>query len=180
MRIVAFDKTGTLTVGQPRLVHVDAFDGEEVQLLRLAAAVQSGSEHPLAKAVLGAAAERGLRVEPASGVRALSGLGVRGQADGVDVFIGNERLMQTEDIDVTDARAAALAQAAQGRTVSWVATRDASGARVHGLFAFGDSVRPESREAIAALHALGLRTVLISGDNAGAANAVARASAIRS
>ena len=179
VRIVAFDKTGTLTVGQPRLVHVDAFDGEEVQLLRLAAAVQSGSEHPLAKAVLGAAAERGLRVEPASGVRALSGLGVRGQADGVDVFIGNERLMQTEDIDVTDARAAALAQAAQGRTVSWVATRDASGARVHGLFAFGDSVRPESREAIAALHALGLRTVLISGDNAGAANAVARAVGIR-
>ncbi len=175
LRIVAFDKTGTLTVGQPRLVHIDAFSGDEAGLLQLAAAVQSGSEHPLAKAVLAAATERGIRSEPASDVRALSGLGVRGHVDGVDVWIGNERLMQTEGIDIADVRAAALEQAAQGRTVSWLATRDANGTRLRALLAFGDRLRPESRDAIAALHALGLRTVLISGDNAGAATAVALA-----
>ncbi|HWT15077.1 MAG TPA: heavy metal translocating P-type ATPase [Patescibacteria group bacterium] len=175
LRIVAFDKTGTLTVGKPRLVHVDAFDGDEVHLLRLAAAVQSGSEHPLATAVRVAAEHRGIRNERATDVRALSGLGVRGRFDGVDVFIGNERLMQSEGIDVTAARAAAIQQATQGRSVSWLATRDANGTRLRALLAFGDTLRPESRNAIAALHALGLRTVLISGDNAGAANAVARA-----
>ena len=175
LRIVAFDKTGTLTMGQPQLVHVDAFDGDDSQVLQLAAAVQAGSEHPLAKAVLAAAAERGLREEHARDVRALSGLGVRGRVGDVDVLIGNERLLQSESIDPAAARTTALEQAAQGRSVSWVATRDASGTRLRGLLAFGDTLRPESEEAIGALHALGLRTVLISGDNAGAANAVARA-----
>jgi Cu+-exporting ATPase len=175
LRIVAFDKTGTLTVGEPRLVHVDAFDGDEAQVLQLAGAVQAGSEHPLAKAVLVAAAERGLREEHARDVRALSGLGVRGRVGDVDVLIGNERLLQSEGIDPAPVRAAALEQAAQGRSVSWLATRDASGTRLRGLLAFGDTLRPESHEAIGNLHALGVRTVLISGDNAGAANAVARA-----
>jgi Cu+-exporting ATPase len=107
-------------------------------------------------------------------VRALSGLGLRGQVDGIDVWIGNERLMQAEGIDVSHVRVAALELAAQGRTVSWLATRDTTGSRLRGLLAFGDTLRPESRDAIAALHALDLRTVLISGDNAGAAHAVAR------
>ena len=174
LRTVAFDKTGTLTAGRPRLLHVAAFSGDDAEVLQLAAAVQSGSEHPLAKAVLAAAEERGLRGGRATEVRALSGLGVRGRVGDLDVLIGNERLLLSEGIDPAHARAAALEQAAQGRTVSWLATRDGAGSRLRGLLAFGDPVRAESRDAVAALHALGLRTVLISGDNAGAANAVAR------
>jgi Cu+-exporting ATPase len=125
LRIVAFDKTGTLTVGEPRLVHVDAFDGDKDQMLQLAAAVQSGSEHPLSKAVLAAATDRAIRAEPAVDVRALSGLGVRGRVGDLEVLIGNERLLQSEGIDPSPARTKALEQAAQGCSVSWLATRTA-------------------------------------------------------
>ncbi|MBK6435495.1 MAG: copper-translocating P-type ATPase [Rhodanobacteraceae bacterium] len=174
LRIVAFDKTGTLTEGHPRLLQAIAFDGDEAGLIALAAAIQSGSEHPLAKAVLEAAVARRL-IPAATAIRAIVGLGVHGNVAGIDVLIGNEVLLQAEGIDPTTVRAAALAQSAQGHTVSWLATRAAQGTQVRGMLVFGDTVRVESRDAITALHQLGLRTVLISGDNAGAANAIARA-----
>ncbi|WP_281011291.1 heavy metal translocating P-type ATPase [Lichenibacterium minor] len=175
---VAFDKTGTLTEGRPALAAVEPADGgDEDALLRLAAALQSGSEHPLAGAVTRAAAERGLDVPALSGFRALPGRGVSGRVEGRSLRMGGARLLAEFGLDgAADPRAAALAR--EGRTVSWLVEDGASGAptgaRVLGLLAFGDALKPSAREAVAALTRMGLRTLLVTGDNRGAAEAVAR------
>ncbi|MBK7145464.1 MAG: copper-translocating P-type ATPase [Xanthomonadales bacterium] len=173
--VVAFDKTGTLTEGRPRLLQVQAFDGDEALLIGLAAALQSGSEHPLARAVLVAARERGIAITAAPEVRAIAGQGVRGRVAGRELSLGNARLMQAAGIDLSSLQAHADAQAALGRSVAWLATPNAG---VLALLAFGDRIRPQSRAAIALLAARGLRTVLISGDNRGAAMALAREASI--
>ncbi len=172
--LVAFDKTGTLTEGKPAVVAAvsvsDAPNADE-ELLALAAAVQSGSEHPLAKAVLHAAAQAGLSFTPAQKIRALSGRGVSASIDGGTLLLGSAALMDEQRIDISLLRARADIIEHEGRTISWLA-RDA---RVVGFFAFGDNVKPTARAAIDALHALGITTVLISGDNASAAQKVGAA-----
>ena len=173
--VVAFDKTGTLTEGRPRLLQVQAFDGDEATCIGLAAALQAGSEHPLARAVLLAAGERGIAITPVSELRAIAGQGVRGRIGERESWLGNARLMQAAGFDLSALQTHADAQAALGRSVAWLAT---PGAGVLALFAFGDRIRPQSRAAIALLAARGLRTVLISGDNRGAALALAREAGI--
>ncbi len=173
--VVAFDKTGTLTEGRPRLLQVQAFDGDEATCIGLAAALQSGSEHPLARAVLLAAGERGITITPASELRAIAGQGVRGRIGERELWLGNARLMQAAGFDLSALQTHADAQATLGRSVAWLAT---PGAGVLALFAFGDRIRPQSRAAIALLAARGLRTMLISGDNRGAALALAREAGI--
>jgi len=168
--IVAFDKTGTLTQGKPTLAEAIALDGDPDSLLAQAAAVQRGSEHPLATAVLNAA--RGSLV--AHDIRAIPGRGVRGRIGSHDVLIGSERMMRDADVDLALLSARAQALSASGHTVSWVAASE-HGERPGplGLLAFRDMPRPGAREAIARLHALGLRTVMVSGDHEGAARAIA-------
>ncbi|WP_051130464.1 heavy metal translocating P-type ATPase [Arenimonas oryziterrae] len=173
--IVAFDKTGTLTLGVPRLTELAAIDGDDNVLLASAAALQTGSEHPLAKAVLALARERGLPIRAAENTVALPGLGISGDWGGESVLLGSRRLMAENGVDLSALQAYADTLADQGRTISWMAWKTASGATLQGLLAFGDAPRPEAAEAISALHALGLRTVMISGDNSGAAHHVARA-----
>jgi Cu+-exporting ATPase len=168
--VVAFDKTGTLTVGRPVLLEaVPAAGTTRDALLARAAALQAGSEHPLARAAIEAAA--GLVVPLAEAIRALPGRGVEGRVDGALLRLGSSRLADecgaTPDATLA-ARAATLQQA--GRTVSWLLDAEAG---VLGLFAFGDTIKPGAREAIARLAARGLRSVMISGDNRGAARAVA-------
>ena len=178
VRVVAFDKTGTLTEGKPRLVAFEAIDARDRQaLLRDAAAVQAGSEHPLAHAVTQAAAAAGLVPETALDVRAVAGRGVEGHVAERLLQLGSGRWMAELGVAIPlafGARAAALQ--AQGNSVSWLATDGGSGTapRLLGLLAFGDTPKPNAAAAIAALHALGVRTVLVSGDNRGAAEAVAR------
>ncbi len=172
--IVAFDKTGTLTEGRPRLVEAIALDGDTPALLAQAAAVQRGSEHPLARAVLQAAPAEPSPV--AHDVQAVPGRGLRGTVGDEIVLIGSSRMMQEAGVDTAllDARAEALL--ATGHTVSWVAVvADGEHPRPRGLLAFRDVPRAGAHEAIERLHALGVRTVMISGDNAGAAQAVATA-----
>ncbi|MBW8313210.1 MAG: heavy metal translocating P-type ATPase [Rhizobium sp.] len=175
LRTVAFDKTGTLTVGQPRVVAVEALDAGPDAVLSEAAALQSGSEHPLAHAVLDAASEAKLAVTPATGIAAIAGRGIEGRIGGRRHLLGSGRLMQEQGIRTTPLDAAAQRLAAQGRTVSWLAAETDAGFVLRGLLAFGDPPRAEAAEAIAALHAMGLRTVMVSGDNRGAANAIASA-----
>jgi Cu+-exporting ATPase len=170
VRTVAIDKTGTLTLGKPTLVA----GSEQPDLLTLAAAVESGSSHPLARAVLEAAGRQALVVPEASDVTVLPGRGVHARIDDREFFLGNERLMGELGLDTTALEVEARPHHGQGRTVSWMAERDANGARLLGLLAFGDPPRPEAEGAIAALHALGLRTVMVSGDNRGAAQSIAR------
>ena len=180
VRTVAFDKTGTLTEGRPVLVAQVAVEGDEDALLARSAALQQGSEHPLAKAVLAAFAARnagGDTAPTARDVRAVAGRGLRGTVDGRTLLLGSRRMMAEASIDTAPLAARADALAHEGCTVSWLgeagegATRPS---RLHGLLAFRDPPRANAAQAIAELRRLGVRTVMISGDNAGAAGAIAR------
>ncbi|EIJ46811.1 heavy metal translocating P-type ATPase [Herbaspirillum sp. GW103] len=182
--VIAFDKTGTLTVGRPRLTELygAAATAEDQQdhLLALAAALQARSEHPLARAVLEAAAARqSLSVPPAGQVRSVAGLGIEGEVAGRMLCLGSSGWMQQLQASAPALQARADALQAQGRTLSWLAERQAGEVRILGLLAFGDEIKPGAREAIAALHALGMRTAMLSGDNRGAAQQVAAALGIR-
>jgi len=177
IRTVAFDKTGTLTEGKPRLVaHVSARGVEPSELLQLAASVQAGSSHPLAEAVMLEASQKNVIPLPAQAVQALGGRGMAATVTRngavVDLRLGSSRLMEEAGVDIAPflERASELEQA--GRTVSWLA--DVAGEpRLLGVLAFGDRVKPGAREAVQRLHALGVRTVMVTGDNAGSAQAVA-------
>ena len=179
---VAFDKTGTLTEGKPSLVAVEAgLDAQVGQVLTQAAALQQGSDHPLAHAVMEKAKAEGIAVPAARDARALPGRGVEAVVDGQRLLLGSTRLMNE-----SGAQPGALLMTAQrlegeGRSISWLlaptegaATGDAPGARVLGLLAFGDTIKPASQAAVARLRALGIRTVMLTGDNHGSAQAVAR------
>ena len=172
---VAFDKTGTLTVGQPRLIafHVEP-SLPEAEILAAVASVQSGSEHPLARAVVNAAKERGITVPEPDGVRAVPGRGTEGEVAGRSFLIGSLRWMQELNVDLGDLRAVASDLQEKGATVSAVAERRTSGLAVVSLLAFGDEPKPGAKEALADLRAKGVRCVMISGDNKGAAHAMAR------
>ena len=171
---IAFDKTGTLTVGQPMLLAIEPASGSADDLLRLAAAVQHGSEHPLARAVMAAATEKALVLPGASGVKALPGMGVQAEVEGATYRLGSRRLMQSLNLDLAPLSAAATALESQGRSVSWLARERAGQHELLGLLAFGDSIKPGAAAALARLHALGVRTVMLTGDNRGSAEAVAK------
>ena len=173
--VVAFDKTGTLTLGRPKLTRlIAAQDTTETDALRLASSLQSGSEHPLARAVLAHASEQGLRVPTADNVRAVPGRGTEGDVGGQSVLMGSLRWMQELKVDTRALDAQAADLQAQGFTVSALAERTAQGLTLRAVMAFGDEPKPGAKEALAALRARGIKTVMISGDNQGAANAMAR------
>lgn len=166
---VAFDKTGTLTYGRPRVQSIHALRGDEIALLRLAASLEQGSEHPLARAILTAARDRGLALSPVEDFQALAGLGARARVDGADVAVGNPRMFGELE-QRKPAVAAVLEQTlAQGATAVLV-VRDGVVAGVLGL---ADEPRAEAQQAIADLRRLGIeRTVMLTGDNAAAAQAI--------
>jgi Cu+-exporting ATPase len=179
--IVAFDKTGTLTVGQPRLlaIHIKP-DGQAVlnlpsepKFLSIAAALQSGSEHPLATAVVTAARAAGLSITTASQVRAVPGHGTLGTVDGQDYKIGSLRWLEALGVDLGPWLTLASRLQQQGATVSALVADSTQGLHLCALFAFGDEPKPGAKEALAALRQRGIRTVMISGDNQGAAEAMA-------
>ena len=172
--VVAFDKTGTLTVGQPRLTafHVEPSQ-DEAAVLQAAASVQSGSEHPLARAVVEAAAQRSLALSAPEAVRSVPGRGTEGEVDGRHYLLGSLRWM--DELGVSLGALTERAQQLQfdGATVSAMAERTEQGVQLLALMAFGDEPKPGARAALAQLKARGIRTVMISGDNQGAAEAMA-------
>jgi Cu+-exporting ATPase len=176
--VVAFDKTGTLTSGTPQIAHLQAVDGDEQALLTLAGALQRGSEHSLAKAVLDACAERQLTLPSISDSQALAGRGIAGQVGGRQLALGNRRLLRDSDLHsrVHEGKLALSAQTweAEGRTLSWLIER-APEPRVLGLFAFGDTLKEGAAEAVTQLQRQGIDSHLISGDNQGSVKAVASA-----
>ena len=184
---IAFDKTGTLTVGRPRLssflVALEApaqqSKDEEMRLLAAAASLQSGSEHPLARAVLNAAQERGLNPVAPSDVQAVPGRGIEGLVDGNDYLIGSLAWMGELGLDLRPLARQADELQSQGTTVSVMAERTGSGLALRGLMAFGDEPKPGVKEMIAVLRARGIKTVMVSGDNQGAAEAMARRLGLR-
>ncbi|WNF47647.1 heavy metal translocating P-type ATPase [Pseudomonas sp. SG20056] len=170
--LVAFDKTGTLTAGSPRIAHLRAVDGDTTQLLQLAGALQRGSEHPLAKAVLDQSTEQQLSLAEVSNSKALAGRGITGQIGERQLALGNLRLLEEHFLHHDELAADALAWEAEGRTLSWLLEL-APQPQVLGLFAFGDTLKPGAADAIAALTAQGIASHLISGDNPGSVKAVA-------
>jgi Cu2+-exporting ATPase len=169
---VIFDKTGTLTRGEPVIVEVAAADGgSEADVLGLAAAVERDAEHPLGRAIVTAAQERGLPIPSATGFEALAGRGARAVVEGRVVVVGGPALLQELGLDA-DSRADAWDRL--GRTVLHVVVDG----RVCGLIAAEDEIRPESTEAVAELHRLGVRVAMLSGDAKAVADAVAQRLAI--
>ncbi|MBU0808052.1 MAG: heavy metal translocating P-type ATPase [Gammaproteobacteria bacterium] len=172
--LVAFDKTGTLTSGSPRITHLQAVDGDTQQLLQLAGALQRGSEHPLAKAVLDQCAAEQLTLAEVSDSQALAGRGIEGHIGKRQLALGNKRLLEEHWLQNQTLVAEALAWEAEGRTLSWLVEL-APQPQVLGLFAFGDTLKEGAADAISALTAQGIASHLISGDNKGSVDAVAKA-----
>jgi Cu+-exporting ATPase len=172
--VVAFDKTGTLTEGRPILVEADAARGDRAALLAACAAIQAGSEHPLARAVLQAASAAGVAPAAAREVHAVPGRGMAATVNDRALRLGSSRYMGELEVDCAAWAERARAHEADGRTVSWLADVTERSVLL-GLLAFGDVVKTDAHKAVAALHALGIATVLVSGDNRGSAEAIARA-----
>ena len=187
VRIVAFDKTGTLTQGRPRLAACASVSGlaeDDTRLLRWAAALQSGNDHPLARAVLDA---QGHDAEPApavNGLQVVAGRGVEAVLQGRLLRLGSTRWLSESGLEPGPLQPRAAQAAASGQTVSWLFTPGSTEsaeigqgqgqAQVLGLLTFGDQAKAGAAQAIARLRARGLRVVMVSGDNQGAAESMAR------
>ena len=181
---VVFDKTGTLTVGQPRMTALmlapsRGTDEDEAQVLALAASLQSGSEHLLARAVLAAAKKIDAPLTLPEQVRALPGRGVEGLVGGRQLLIGSLRWMDELGVALGDMQVHVTQLRVEGATVSALAERSATGLRLLALMAFGDEAKPSAKQALTELRARGIRTVMLSGDNRGAAEAMGRQLGLR-
>ncbi len=167
---IVVDKTGTVTEGRPRLTTLETQAGEQEQeALRLAAALEAGSEHPLAQAILQAARDRGIEPGKVEQFQAVSGFGVEADFEGSRLRLGNLRFMEQNGVNLTAVSARAEQLAAAGETPIFLARDD----RLIALLGISDPPREDSREAIQRLHGLGLTVVMLTGDNAATARAIA-------
>ena len=165
------DKTGTLTEGKPTLVAVEPLDRwSEADVLRLAASLEGSSAHPLARAIISGAEARGIVAEPVIGFESLTGKGIVGSVAGRRAAVGNARLMQDEGADVTALEERAADHRQEGGTVMFVAVDG----KAAGLVAVADPIKVTTAQAIERLHREGLRVIMLTGDNAVTAQAVAR------
>jgi Cu+-exporting ATPase len=166
---LVFDKTGTLTEGKPRLVDLRVFGRDRADVLALAAAVERPSEHPLAAAIVSAAAGEGLTIPQITGFQATVGRGVSGRVDGHDVALGNAELMEEERVDIAAGWQIAETARSKGATAMFMAIDG----RLAAVLSMADAVKPSTKPALDALHAAGLRLVMLTGDNEATAKAVA-------
>jgi P-type Cu+ transporter len=165
------DKTGTLTEGKPKLVAVETVNGfDQHNLLRLAASLERGSEHPLAAAIVGGAEERGIGTVSVEGFQSITGKGVTGRMEGLDVALGNRKLFADMGIDASVLLNQAEVMEAKGQTVMFVA----AGGKPVGLLCVADPIKETTPEALRQLHAEGIRIVMMTGDNRTTAQAVAK------
>lgn len=172
---VAFDKTGTLTEGKPSLVSIEPVQGvAAAEVLRIAGALQKNSEHPLAHAVLEKVRELKIVVAEVSDAKALPGRGIQARVDGELMLLGSTRLMQEYHVDPGELGVRAAALESEGKTISWLLRQRDSSAELVGLLAFGDTIKPSAYQAISRLHQLGIKTVMLTGDNQGSAHVVAK------
>ena len=165
------DKTGTLTEGRPTLSRVVPADGwTEDDVLRLAASIEQGSEHPLAAAIVAGAQSRGIELQRTEDFESVTGKGVRGRVDGRTVLLGNRRLIEEQDIDAAGLLGTAEELQAEGQTAMFLAVDE----EFAGLVSVADPIRETTREAVEQLHAEGVRIIVLTGDNATTARAVAK------
>ncbi|MFZ6801116.1 heavy metal translocating P-type ATPase [Undibacterium sp. Di24W] len=174
---IAFDKTGTLTEGKPALAEVISLDYTETQMLEWAAAVQQYSEHPLALAVLQKARQGGVTWSQVSDTKAMPGRGVQAKLNDVTIYLGNLRWMQELGINTANLDVAVQQQQQAGRSVSCLALHHDGRneqTQLAGVLSFGDSVKANAHAAVVRLQAMGVKAIMLSGDNYGSANAVAQ------
>jgi Cu2+-exporting ATPase len=171
IQTVILDKTGTLTLGKPTVTDVRTADGvSEESLLRTAARISASSTHPLSQAIVRAADDRGLQLEPGGAVENISGKGVRGLIDDKEVLVGSARLLDDAGIRLDGLRDTGSALAGEGRSLSYVS----DGGRALGVIGITDAIRPSSAQAVRELRAAGIEPVLMSGDVKPTAERVAR------
>jgi Cu+-exporting ATPase len=171
MNTIVLDKTGTITAGKPALTDVVATGTvPENDLLRLVASAERGSEHPLGEAIVRGAEERGLLPAPVTGFNAIAGHGIEATVEGRNLLLGNAKLMRDRGVEVGTFEERAAALSTEGKTPMFVAVEG----RMAGLVAVADTIKPESKTAVAALQRLGLEVVMMTGDNRRTAEAVAR------
>lgn len=168
--VLAFDKTGTLTHGRPAVTDVLSLgEADPAEILRIAASIEQGSEHPLARAILEKAKTDGLKLTPTTDFEALVGRGVRGTVQGREYYLGNERLCHDRGLCTPRSEEALAHFEREGKTAVVLA----SGTEPLGIIAIADQVRPEARRSLDALRSLGIRHfIMLTGDNAGTARAV--------
>ncbi|MCX5763054.1 MAG: heavy metal translocating P-type ATPase [Gemmatimonadetes bacterium] len=173
---VVFDKTGTITEGKPAVVHVSVAPSTATRddVLRIAATIESWSEHPLATAIVAEATRSGVAVAKATSFEAIAGQGAIGVADGGAVAVGNAALMADWSVDISPLTEAAAQQGSEGRTVVYVAQNG----KLAGLIAIADRIKPSSADAVRRLKAMGLHVVMLTGDQRAAAESIARAAGI--
>ncbi|KXJ40748.1 MAG: Cu+ exporting ATPase [Methylothermaceae bacteria B42] len=172
---IVLDKTGTVTEGKPKVTAVDPSSGwTEDLVLQLAASVEAGSEHPLAGAIVAEAAERGYELRPVAGFESVTGKGVRAKLDGQRVLFGNAALMESEGIDCSDIIKLLDHYANQGQTPMILAVEK----KVAGIIAVADTIKPDSKEAIRQLKAMGVKVWMVTGDNEKTARAIAKEAGI--
>lgn len=170
VRQIAFDKTGTLTEGKPRVATIDAISGSRDELLALAAAAETASEHPVGEAVVEAAFAAGITPPDVSQFEATPGMGVLARIGEADILVGSPRYLVANKIGLKVYQERIDKLEAEGHTVIAVAQN----AMLIGLIALGDAIRPDAANSIASLHEAGILTILISGDNRGASERVAK------
>ncbi|MGJ0507253.1 MAG: heavy metal translocating P-type ATPase [Methylocystis sp.] len=169
--LIAFDKTGTLTFGKPRLTDLLPARGEDAdKLLRLAASVEAQSEHPVAAAIVAAAKDRGLKLAPVASFESVSGMGVAGVVERHRIAIGAERYMASLRFDTAAFAESAAALSEEGKTPFYVAVDG----KTRAILCVADDLKPTTKPAIDALHAIGVKTAMITGDDARTAKAIAR------
>ncbi len=171
---VMLDKTGTLTRGEPTVTEIITAALSEDEVLRLAAAAERGSEHPLGEAIVSASLEKGLEIPPASEFSALPGRGIEATVEGNKLLLGNLRLMNEKKIDLNELDKEADRLREDGKTVMFLS----SGNKVTGIIALADTLKPNAEAAIKAIHDMGIRVIMITGDNRHTAEAIARQAGI--
>jgi Cu+-exporting ATPase len=169
--VVVFDKTGTLTIGQPTLTKTIALKYDANRLLQLAAALQRGSEHPLAQAILRAAEQQSLALPSSNNVQAIPGRGISATVEALELSLGSSRLMRESGIELEELQQQAEQLEADGHTISWLADVTQQ-PQLLGLFAFADQIKLSAAKAIAQLHQQHIQTVMLTGDNQGSADQV--------
>jgi P-type Cu2+ transporter len=168
---VVFDKTGTLTVGEHRVVALQSADGEDDEMLQMAAAIEADSEHPVARAIVKSAQERQISIPAAENFQAIPGHGVRASVHGRELHVGGPQLLRKLEAEPdANLHKAAEDAANQGQSVIYLVEKQ----RVLATFAIADAIRPESAEAIQRLHEAGVEVVMLTGDSRAVADSVAR------
>ncbi|MGT2911147.1 heavy metal translocating P-type ATPase [Streptococcus cameli] len=171
IQTLVFDKTGTITQGKPQVTDLLPLDGMEwTEFLRLAASAEQGSEHPLAEAIVARAKEEGIGLLKQTGFQAVSGFGLSTQVGEHTLYLGNAKWMEKNGVDLADTNETAQAFAQEGKTPIFVA-RDT---QLLGLLAVADTLKDSSKKAIASLQAMGLKTIMLTGDNRLTAEAIAK------